>query len=78
MRKSYSAPRAALLATGAFCLTGSFPRLMGLLTTKPEYVEVMKWVDAFAVACLGLSILWAISVITHNARIRMNTEKGNK
>ena len=68
-RIDYTIPRSLFLFFGGFWFVGSLPRMLGIITTKPEYSTVIPIVDMIATVGFFSSVFYVVYALVHNARL---------
>lgn len=72
-RIDYFIPRQLVSFFGAFWFVGTLPRMLGILTTKPEFLDTIHIIDFFANVGFFGSIFYIVYAMVHNARLNENS-----
>ena len=71
-RIDYFIARQLVFFFGAFCLVGAIPRTLGIIQTKPEFINFIGIVDFVAISGFVGAVAYTCYAIIHNAKLNNN------
>lgn len=71
-RIDYFIPRQLLYFFGAFWMVGTLPRMLGIVSPRAEFVDMVGIIDFCANVGFFGSLFYVIYAVVHNAKLNQN------